>query len=66
MIICDFCLQVGDGTTTVVLLAGELLKYAKPFVEDGVHPHIIVTAFRRATREAIKFIKEIAIKVRAL
>lgn len=32
--------QVGDGTTTVVLLAGEFLKAAKPFIEDNVHPQV--------------------------
>jgi T-complex protein 1 subunit eta len=42
-------LKVGDGTTSVVLLAGEFLKLCKPFVEEGVHPQIIVKAFRRAT-----------------
>ena len=40
--------EIGDGTTTVVLLACEFLKAAKPFVEDGVHPQVIVRAFRRA------------------
>jgi T-complex protein 1 subunit eta len=40
--------EIGDGTTTVVLLAGEFLKAAKPFVEDGVHPQVIVRAFRAA------------------
>ena len=30
--------QVGDGTTTVVILAGEFLREAKAFVEEGVHP----------------------------
>lgn len=34
--------QVGDGTTSVVLLAGEFLKAAKPFVEEGVHPQVRV------------------------
>ncbi len=34
--------EIGDGTTTVTLLAAELLRQAKPFVEDGVHPQIIV------------------------
>ena len=34
--------EVGDGTTTVTLLAAELLRLAKPFIEDGVHPQIIV------------------------
>ncbi|RWW43219.1 hypothetical protein BHE74_00051141, partial [Ensete ventricosum] len=33
---------VGDGTTTVVLLAGEFLKEAKPFIEDGVHPQNLI------------------------
>lgn len=34
---CMAC-QVGDGTTTVVILAGELLRECKAFVEEGVHP----------------------------
>jgi T-complex protein 1 subunit eta len=33
-------LQVGDGTTTVVLLASEFLKEAKAFIDDGVHPRV--------------------------
>jgi len=55
--------EVGDGTTTVILLAGELLKQSKQFVEDGVHPHHIVKAYRRATMEAIKLINSVAIKI---
>ncbi|KAH6780826.1 TCP-1/cpn60 chaperonin family protein [Perilla frutescens var. hirtella] len=39
-------LEVGDGTTTVVLLAGEFLKEAKPFIEDGVHPQNIIQSYR--------------------
>ena len=35
--------EVGDGTTSVVLLAGAFLQAAKPFIEDRVHPQIIVT-----------------------
>ena len=34
--------EVGDGTTSVVLLAGSFLQAAKPFIEDGVHPQIVV------------------------
>lgn len=34
--------EVGDGTTSVVLIAGEFLKQLKPFVEEGVHPRIII------------------------
>lgn len=41
-------LQVGDGTTTVVLLAGEFLREAKPFIEEGVHPQLIIRSFRTA------------------
>lgn len=36
--------QVGDGTTTVVILSGELLRAAKPFVEEGVHPRVRLRA----------------------
>lgn len=42
-------MEVGDGTTSVVVLAGELLKEAKPFIEDGVHSAVIIRAFRTAT-----------------
>lgn len=38
--VCTSVWQVGDGTTSVVLLAGEFLKAAKPFVEEGVHPQV--------------------------
>lgn len=55
--------QVGDGTTTVVLLAGQLLDQCKSLIEEGVHPHAIIRAFRRATTLAITKINEIAIKV---
>lgn len=42
-------LQVGDGTTTVVLLAGEFLKAAKPFIEEGVHPQNLIRSYRTAS-----------------
>ena len=38
--------QVGDGTTSVVLLAGEFLREAKPFIEDGVHPQNLIRSYR--------------------
>lgn len=40
--------QVGDGTTSVVLLTAEFLKHAKPFIEDGVHQRVIIRAFKKA------------------
>lgn len=56
--------QVGDGTTSVVLLAGEFLKQCKPFIEEGVHAQIIVRSFRKATYLAVEKIKEIAVHTR--
>ncbi|KAG6507493.1 hypothetical protein ZIOFF_032841 [Zingiber officinale] len=41
--------EVGDGTTTVVLLYGEFLKEAKPFIEDGVHPQNLIRSYRTAS-----------------
>lgn len=55
--------EVGDGTTTVVLLAGEMLKEVKSFVEDGVSPHVIITGFRKASRMAINKLQEIAVTI---
>jgi len=40
--------EVGDGTTSVVLLAGEMLREAKMFIEDGMHPRVIIRGFRQA------------------
>ncbi|XP_019470589.1 T-complex protein 1 subunit eta-like [Meleagris gallopavo] len=42
--------EVGDGTTSVTLLAAEFLKQVKPYVEEGLHPQIIIRAFRTATQ----------------
>jgi T-complex protein 1 subunit eta len=55
--------EVGDGTTSVVLLAGEFLKLCKAFIEEGVHPQVIVRAFRHATLLAIQRIHEIEVRV---
>lgn len=42
--------EVGDGTTSVVLLAGELLKEVKGYIEEGVSPHVIIKGYRQAAR----------------
>lgn len=47
---CPLSVQVGDGTTSVTLLAAEFLKQVKPYVEEGLHPQIIIRAFRTATQ----------------
>ena len=56
--------KVGDGTTSVVLLAGEILKNCKSFIEDNVHPQIIVRGLRKATQLALSRIKDIAVHVK--
>ncbi|KAL1785475.1 T-complex protein 1 subunit eta [Sigmodon hispidus] len=56
--------EVGDGTTSVTLLAAEFLKQVKPYVEEGLHPQIIIRAFRTATLFAADKIKEIAVTVK--
>lgn len=58
------CLQVGDGTTSVTLLAAEFLKQLKSYVEEGLHPQTIIRAFRTATQLAVKKIKEIAVTIK--
>lgn len=55
--------EVGDGTTSVVLLAGEFLKQLKPFVEEGVHPRIIIKAIRKALQLCIEKIREMEVKI---
>ncbi|KAL2457250.1 T-complex protein 1 subunit eta [Abeliophyllum distichum] len=55
--------EVGDGTTTVVLFAGEFLKEAKPFIEDGVHPQNLIRSYRTASQLAIEKIKELAVSI---
>ena len=45
--------QVGDGTTSVVLLVGELLKQADRYIQEGVHPRVIGEGFDLAKKEAL-------------
>ncbi|KAI7191093.1 putative T-complex protein 1 subunit [Hortaea werneckii] len=53
--------EVGDGTTSVVVLAGEVLKEIKEHVEQGVSSQILVKGLRRANMMAVNRIKEIAV-----
>ena len=55
--------EVGDGTTSVVILAGEFLKQCKQFVEEGVHPRVIIKSFRKATQLAVDRIKELSVHI---
>uniref|UniRef100_A0A1I7VRC7 T-complex protein 1 subunit eta n=1 Tax=Loa loa TaxID=7209 RepID=A0A1I7VRC7_LOALO len=55
--------EVGDGTTSVVILAAELLKRSKPFIEDGVSPQLIIRSYSKACEEAVSRLKQLAEKV---
>lgn len=55
--------EVGDGTTTAVVLAGELLKQAELLLEQEIHPTVIATGYRDAATKAIEILKDIAVKV---
>ncbi|KAH6931443.1 hypothetical protein HPB50_024411 [Hyalomma asiaticum] len=55
--------EVGDGTTTVVLLASEFLKQCKAYVEEGIHPQVIIRSLRKAVELAVGKIREIAVTV---
>lgn len=48
--------EVGDGTTSVVIIASELLKCAHELVKQHIHPTIIISGYQQAKREAVKFI----------
>ena len=50
--------EVGDGTTTVVILASELLKRGNQLIQNKIHPTTVIAGFRQALKEAIKHIKE--------
>ncbi len=55
--------MVGDGTTTAVVLAGELLKKAEELLDQNIHPTILVSGYRKATQRAIETVNKIAIPV---
>eukprot|EP00659_Diplonema_papillatum_P022799 gene22799-34935_t len=50
--------QVGDGTTSVVVLAAELLKRANALVQQKIHPTNIISGYKLAATEALKFVDE--------
>jgi thermosome len=55
--------EVGDGTTTAVVLTGELLGKAEQLLEKDVHPTIIVDGYRIAAEKALEILEDIGIKV---
>ncbi len=55
--------EVGDGTTSVVVLAGELLKRSEELLDQDIHASVIVDGFRVAREKALEALEKIAIKV---
>ncbi len=55
--------EVGDGTTTAVVLAGELLKNAESLLEQNVHPTVITKGYRMAFEKAIELLNNISEKI---
>jgi thermosome len=56
--------EVGDGTTSSVILAGALLEKAEELIEKGIHPTIIVDGFQEAMRKSLEILDKIAEDVR--
>jgi T-complex protein 1 subunit gamma len=45
--------EVGDGTTSVIILAGEVMMKAGPFINNNLHPTVIVQGYNKALQEAL-------------
>ncbi len=56
--------EVGDGTTSVVVLTGELLEKALDLMDKKIHPTVIIDGYRDAQEQALKILDDIAIKVK--
>ncbi len=57
--------EVGDGTTTAVIVAGKLLEKAEDLIEKNVHPTIIIDGYRKAADKALETLENIAISVKS-
>ena len=55
--------EVGDGTTTAVVLAGSLLEKAQELIDKDVHPTVIVDGYGKAADQALEILKSIAMKI---
>ena len=57
--------EVGDGTTSSVILAGELLKRAEKLLDQKIHPTIITEGFRKAAAKALEILDNMATKIKS-
>src|SRR5204862_313013 len=55
--------EAGDGTTTAVVLAGELLKRAEDLIEQNIHPTVIAAGYRQAADKAREVLEKVAMKI---
>ncbi|MBN2517472.1 MAG: TCP-1/cpn60 chaperonin family protein [Candidatus Altiarchaeota archaeon] len=54
--------EVGDGTTTAVVVSGELLKNAENLLDQGIHPSVIVKGYRMSAEKSMEILDKIAVK----
>ena len=57
--------EVGDGTTTAVVIAGELLRKAEELLDQNIHPSVIINGYEMARNKAVEELKSIAKEVKA-
>jgi len=55
--------EVGDGTTSVIILAGEMLSVAEPWISKKMHPNVLISAYKRALEDARAHLEKIAFKL---
>lgn len=55
--------EVGDGTTSVIVLAGQILQAAEIFIEKKVHPTIVVNAYFKAMEEILRITEELGVEI---
>ncbi|MCS7104431.1 MAG: TCP-1/cpn60 chaperonin family protein, partial [Thermofilaceae archaeon] len=55
--------EVGDGTTTTVILTGELIKEAEKLLEKNIHPTVIISGYKKALERAEEVLRKMAVKV---
>merc|ERR1719472_597308 len=55
--------EVGDGTTSVIILAGEMLGVAEPLINMKIHPTVIVGGYVKALEDTVKLMEDIAIPI---
>jgi len=55
--------EVGDGTTTAVILVGALMEQAESLLEQGIHPTVIAQGYRMGMEKALDIVNDLSLKV---